>query len=169
MWYMFPVQHEELRINYLTLPLVLTMPYTCSFLCQTEYIADSKWRLHFQFGIEFWRVILREVCFEEPNRIWRALKTSILNTIQHHLLHEDHGEFKTRTLPNEWPTLPSISRSERWDWDRHNLTVHTISCPSNGQYRVVTILALKQLGHMVGVVVHVCHYVDSHLSRLWCA
>ena len=27
MWYMFPVQCEEIRINHLTLLLVVTMPY----------------------------------------------------------------------------------------------------------------------------------------------
>ena len=27
-----------------------------------------------------WRVVLRDVYFEGPNRVWRALKTSILNT-----------------------------------------------------------------------------------------
>ena len=40
-----------------------------------------KWRLHFQFGVAFRRVIiLWEVHFEGLNRVWRALKTSILNT-----------------------------------------------------------------------------------------
>ena len=38
-----------------------------------------QWRLHFQFGVAFWRVVLREVYFEGPHRVWRALKTSILN------------------------------------------------------------------------------------------
>ena len=32
-----------------------------------------------QFGVAFWRVVLREVYFEGPNRVWRALKTSIWN------------------------------------------------------------------------------------------
>ena len=31
-----------------------------------------------QLGVAFWRVVLREVYFERPNHIWRALKTSIL-------------------------------------------------------------------------------------------
>ena len=56
------------------------MPYTCWFLWQAYYIEDIKWRLHFQFGVAFWRVVLREVYFEGPNRVWRALKTSILDT-----------------------------------------------------------------------------------------
>jgi hypothetical protein len=37
----------------------------------------------FQFGVAFWRVVLREVYFEGPNRIWRALKISILNIGSH--------------------------------------------------------------------------------------
>jgi len=46
----------------------------------TNYIEDFKWPLHFQFGVVFWRVVLREVYFEGPIRVWRSLKTSILNT-----------------------------------------------------------------------------------------
>jgi hypothetical protein len=41
-WYMFPVQCEDLRINHPTLILVLTMPYTCWFLCRAEYIENFK-------------------------------------------------------------------------------------------------------------------------------
>ena len=34
----------------------------------------------FRFGVAFWKVILREVYFEGPHdRVWRALKTPILN------------------------------------------------------------------------------------------
>ena len=38
------------------------------------------WCLHFQFGVVFWRVILREVYFEGPYRVWRTLMTSIWST-----------------------------------------------------------------------------------------
>ena len=55
------------------------MPYACWFLWWTNYIEDFKWRLHFQFGVAFWRVVLRVVHFEGPHCVWRALKTSILN------------------------------------------------------------------------------------------
>ena len=41
----------------------------------------------FNFGLHFWRVVLREVCFEGPNCVWRALKTSILNTGEGHFTH----------------------------------------------------------------------------------
>ena len=78
--YVFSVQCEESRINHLTQLLVVTMPYACWFLWQAYYVDDFKWRLHFQFGVAFWRVVLREVYIEGPNCIWRALKTSILNT-----------------------------------------------------------------------------------------
>ena len=85
-WYMFLVQCEELRGNHLTPLLVVTMPYACWFLWWwADYIKDFKWRLHFQFGVAFSRVVLREVYFEGPNRIWRTLKTSILNIVSHTL------------------------------------------------------------------------------------
>jgi hypothetical protein len=42
MWYMFPVQREELRINHLTPLLVVTMPYACWFLWWIDYIEDFK-------------------------------------------------------------------------------------------------------------------------------
>ena len=78
-WYMFPVQCEELRINHVTLLLVVTMPYAWWFLLWVDYIEDFKWRLVLQFGVAFWRVVLREIYFEGPNRVCRALKASILN------------------------------------------------------------------------------------------
>ena len=54
-WYMFPVQCEELRIDHLTLLLVATFPYACWFLWWTNYIDEFKWRLPFPFGVAFWR------------------------------------------------------------------------------------------------------------------
>ena len=73
---MFPVECKELRINHLTPLLVVNMPYTCWFLWWANYINNCNWRLHFQFGVAFRRVLLREIYFEGPNRVWRALKTS---------------------------------------------------------------------------------------------
>ena len=58
----------------------MTEPYACWFLWHAYYIEDLKWRPHSQFGVAFWWVVLREAYFEGPNRVWRALKTSILNT-----------------------------------------------------------------------------------------
>ena len=63
---MFLVECEELKINHLTPLLVVTMNYACWFLWRAYYIEDFKWCLHFQFGVAFWRVFLREVYF------WRA-------------------------------------------------------------------------------------------------
>ena len=76
---MFPWQCEDLSINHLTLLLVMTMPYASWFLWRADYIEDFKWHLHFQLGVAFWRVVLRELYFEEPNHVWRALKASLLN------------------------------------------------------------------------------------------
>jgi hypothetical protein len=60
-WYMFPVQCEVLRINHLTPSLVVRMPYACWVLRRrANYMKDFKWRLHFQFGVAFWRVVLSE-------------------------------------------------------------------------------------------------------------
>ena len=68
-WYMFQVQCEETRINHVTLILVWTMSYACWILCWIEYIEDFKRRPDFQYGVAFWRVVLREVkYFEEPNK-----------------------------------------------------------------------------------------------------
>ena len=36
--------------------------------------------LHFQIGVALGRAILREAYYEGPNHVWRAFKTSILNT-----------------------------------------------------------------------------------------
>ena len=54
LWYMFPIQCEELRINYLTPLFVVTMPYTCGFLWWADCIEDFKWHLHFaNLGLRF--------------------------------------------------------------------------------------------------------------------
>ena len=82
---MFLVQCEKSRTNHLKPLLVVTKPYTCWFLRLADYIEHFKWRLRFQFGVAFWRVVLREVYFEGPNHVWRALKTSILKTRCHHV------------------------------------------------------------------------------------
>ena len=71
MWYMFPVQYEESKINHLA-----RSSTSCGFLWRVDYTED--------FSI--WACVLESyfergtVYFEGPNRVWRALKTSILNT-----------------------------------------------------------------------------------------
>ena len=77
---MFLVQCEELRINHRTPLLVVRMLYACWLVWWADYIEDFKWRLRFQSRVAFWRVVLREVYFEGPNRVRRAVKTSIVNT-----------------------------------------------------------------------------------------
>ena len=47
----------------------MTVPYTCRFLWRADYIEDFKWRLHFRFGVAFWRVGLRR------GIIWRLKVT----------------------------------------------------------------------------------------------
>ena len=91
-WYMFPIQCEKLRIDHLTSLLVVTMSYACWFLWWGDYIEDFKWRLHFQFGVAFWRVVLREVYFEGPNCVSRALKTLILDTAHRLPTHVGGGQ-----------------------------------------------------------------------------
>ena len=66
-------QCEGLRIDHLTPLLVVTMPYVCWFSWRGDYIEDFKWCLHFQYGVVFSRVILREVYFEGLNCVWKAL------------------------------------------------------------------------------------------------
>ena len=79
-WYMFLVQCEESRINHLTpLLCIENALYSCWFLFRADYIENFKWHLHFQSGVALWKVVMRDVYFEGPNRIWRALKAPILN------------------------------------------------------------------------------------------
>ena len=60
------------------------MPYACWYLWHTNYIEDFKWRLlHFQFGVAIWRVVLREVYFEGPNRVWRPLTSNLEHWCTH--------------------------------------------------------------------------------------
>ena len=56
----------DLKINHLTLLLVLTMPYTCWLLCWVEYI----WGLQVMSSFSMWDCILKG-CFETCI-FWRA-------------------------------------------------------------------------------------------------
>ena len=79
--FQYNVKNQQHSTIYLTSLLVVTMPYTCWFLWRVDYIEDFKWHLHFEIGVAFWRVVLRErYIWKAQNTIWRALKTSILNT-----------------------------------------------------------------------------------------
>ena len=77
---MFPIQCEGWRINHLTPLLVVTMPCACWFLWRTYYTERHQVTSSFPSRVVLWRVVLRDVYFEGPNRVWRALKTSILDT-----------------------------------------------------------------------------------------
>jgi hypothetical protein len=84
-WYMFPVQWEELRINRLTLFLVVTTLFACWFLWWAYYSEDFERRPHFQIGVAIWRVVLREVYFEfikiYPNLIKGNQRMSTCNRL----------------------------------------------------------------------------------------
>ena len=80
---MFPVKCEELRINHLIPLLIVTMHYTCCSCDGQIILRTSSDVFVLQFGVAFLRVVLRDIIFEGPNHVWRALKTSILNTCWH--------------------------------------------------------------------------------------
>ena len=81
MWYMFPVQCDERRIDHQTLLLVVTMPCACWFLWRTNHIEDFQvTSSSCNLGLRFEGLFGEVLYFEGPNHIWRALKTSILNT-----------------------------------------------------------------------------------------
>ena len=89
------------------------MPSACWLLRQwANSIADFKWRLlHFQFGGAFWKVVLREAYFEGPNRVWRALKTSILSTGRERRGHRPAWALLTPPPPPN-PNIGSPSGTE---------------------------------------------------------
>ena len=60
MWYMFPIQCEELRIDQ-------TLVGSCGGHIILRTSSDVVFIL--QFGVAFQRVVLREVYFEGPNRV----------------------------------------------------------------------------------------------------
>ena len=80
MRYMFPVQYEELRIPPSTLLLVVTMSPTLVGSCNRQIILRTSsdvfiFNLGLHFDGLFWE---RHYILKGPNRILRALKTSIL-------------------------------------------------------------------------------------------
>ena len=82
------------------------------------YNEDFKWRLHVQFGVAFRRVVLREVYYEAPNRVWRALKTSILNiawkarVALHKLGSSDTKSPPPNPQTTNWQEMTSFYRSQ---------------------------------------------------------
>ena len=148
---MFPVQRKKLKINHLTPLLAVTMPYDCWFLLQVDYIEDFKWRSHFQLGVVFWRVVLKEVYFEriedfrwrlhfqygdslkgcfERGIFWRALKTSMLNTA--HMARWRRGK---RVDLIRWPVQPVGNSELRFS----TRILHSLCCAGRG----VSILQLQ--------------------------
>jgi hypothetical protein len=122
----FQYNVKNLRIGRLTLFFVVTTPFACWFLWRAYYVEDFKWRLGFQFGVAFWRVILREVYFEGPNRFGKASKTSILNTGR-------QQAYKRSSFYVEWmrgglgePTHTLVSLLDTYLGDGYNL------CPFQG-------------------------------------
>lgn len=88
MRYMLSVQRKELRIDHLTLFLIVAMPYAGHFLWRAYHIEDFKWRLHFQSGVAFWRVDLREVYYEGPHHVRGHWRLQSWNT--RHTYHRGH-------------------------------------------------------------------------------
>ena len=66
MWYVFPVQYEELRINHLTLLLVVTMPCACVVLVAGNF----NWGLQMTSSLSIWGCVLKGGY--EEGIIWRA-------------------------------------------------------------------------------------------------
>ena len=65
-WYMFPVQCEVTKINYLTLLLVMTMPSECWFLVARKLY----WGLQVTSSFSIWDFVLKG-CFE-ISIFWRV-------------------------------------------------------------------------------------------------
>ena len=95
------------------------MPYACCFLWQENYIEDFKWCLPFQFGVAFWRVVLREH--------WRVF--------------EGHWRLQSWTLiPMPWFVVSHLScwgelivvcpRPKKWNWFLH-WKLWAFSCTSD--------------------------------------
>ena len=104
-------QCEELRIDHLTLLLVVTVPYACWFSWRANYIADFKWRLHFAI----WGCVSKS-CFER-GIFWRALKTSIFEhclpaTALNPILKYRDG----KPRPARLLRLLSTCNNRRWRW-----------------------------------------------------
>ena len=56
-------------MNHVTPLLVVTMPCACWFWWWVDYIEDFKWCLHFQFGVAFWKVVLRCIFWRAKSRL----------------------------------------------------------------------------------------------------
>ena len=95
MWYMYPVQFEESRINHLTPLLVVTMPYAWWFLWHAYYIEDVKWRLHFQFGVAFFKGCFERIIF------WRA-KSYLKGIEDFNLEHCSRGLYSLVGIVQDW-------------------------------------------------------------------
>ena len=121
MWYMFPVQCEGLRINHLTLLLIVTMPCACWCLWRAYDIEDFKWRLHFEFGLSlerlFWeRYVLKgQIAFEGHWRLqswtldvsaptnWVPIRVILSIVLYHCFIHKTNIKL---TFGWHWQSCP---------------------------------------------------------------
>ena len=85
MWYMLPIQCEELRVNHLTLLLCIDKCPTLVGSCAEWYILRTSSDVFvFNSGLHFEGLFWERYMLKGPNRIWRALKTLILNNRLRH-------------------------------------------------------------------------------------
>ena len=87
-------------------------------LCFMVVVADILYWGHqatssFSIWVAFWKVVLREVYFEGPYYIWRALKTSILNNVGNSpptLTGVGHQWMESTNIGcNQWLSLAKIA------------------------------------------------------------
>ena len=131
MGHVLRVQCEELKSNHLTPLLVVIMPCACWFLWRVDYFEDFKWCLHFQIGVAFWRVVLREVYLEESNLFWRALKTSILNTARRGAL----SLFWKRTISVENEPMNYVGRRPTPNYSPFVIWLHKSANSSSWRFQ----------------------------------
>ena len=97
------------------------------------YVEDFKWRLHFQFRVAFWRVVLTEAYFEGPDRVWSLLcfrftalqlNSQLVGATSYMRQGCDHVNVRTlssysKTIPLTWCVGISIKLiSWRWTWQK---------------------------------------------------
>ena len=107
--------------------LVVIMPHTCWFLLRVEYVEDYQWCLHFQFGIPFWRVVLREVyilkgqiMFEGHWRLqsWTLIGSQVPSCVQ---VWSMHMHFNVKGF-----SIITLHQKTAWYWPFHKLCNHNV-------------------------------------------
>ena len=106
-----------------------SMPYACWFLWRAYNIEDFKWRLHFHFGVAFWRVVFEIGMFWRAKPHWKGIEDFNLEhclvILKFYMSFRKFVWWVRKAQVDDWPlvegegTLGTLLRAHDLNWWDH--------------------------------------------------